>query len=350
MSNELMHRELDEYCTSLAQADRLNGCVLVASEGRIMLSKGYGMADFVNRIPNVPQTIFRIGSMGDQFIAMAVMIMQELKLISVDHPVSKYLPTVPHIDEITIHQLLSYTSGLYDQSSYSLLRDIIERITGRACEDYIFHAIFKPLGMINSGYGIPNDMYSTIEDLYLWGLALHTQRQISEQAYLRMTTPYKAQYGYGLFIEQEEMLGRSRKVIGHTESESGFMSIMKHYKHVDLTVIILSNQAAAQAHFSNILAERYSLVDDLAEQITEHLRVPVSYILHAAAKDENSLDRANHIFNELALACVPYFESIQHVPRLEQLYERLAVVSESGRRYKESTVYYQKLVYLLRNR
>ncbi|WP_139993104.1 serine hydrolase domain-containing protein [Paenibacillus paridis] len=246
MSNELMHRDLDEYCTSLAHAGRLNGSVLVASEGRIMLSKGYGMADFVNRIPNAPQTMFKIGSMGDQFTAMAVMIMQELKLISVDYPVSKYLPAYPNSDQLTIHQLLSYTSNLYGQSSYLLLRDIIERITGRAYENYIFHAIFKPLGMINSGYSIPHGMYSTIEDLYLWGLALHTQRQISEQAYLRMTTPHHAQYGYGLFIEQEEMLGRTRKAIGHAGSESGFMSIMKHYKHEDLTVIILSNQASAQ--------------------------------------------------------------------------------------------------------
>ncbi|OAO89124.1 hypothetical protein AXX17_ATUG04120 [Arabidopsis thaliana] len=50
----------------------------------------------------------------------------------------------------------------------------------------------------------------------------------------------------------------------------------------------------------------------------------------------------------LALECLPYFESTQHVQRLEQLYEALAVISEEGRRYKESSLYYRKLVYLLR--
>lgn len=54
-------------------------------------------------------------------------------------------------------------------------------------------------------------------------------------------------------------------------------------------------------------------------------------------------------FQNLALECLPYFESNQHEMRLEQLYEALAVVCEEGRRYKESSMYYRKLVYLLRN-
>jgi len=55
-------------------------------------------------------------------------------------------------------------------------------------------------------------------------------------------------------------------------------------------------------------------------------------------------------FMERALACLPYFESTQHVMRLEQLYEGLAVISEDQRRYKEAAMYYRKLVYLLRKK
>ncbi|ALA42681.1 hypothetical protein ABE82_14735 [Paenibacillus peoriae] len=51
-----------------------------------------------------------------------------------------------------------------------------------------------------------------------------------------------------------------------------------------------------------------------------------------------------------ALQCLPYFEALQHPARLEQLYETLAVVSEDSRRYKESSAYYRKLVYLLRKK
>ncbi|MEC0242347.1 helix-turn-helix transcriptional regulator [Paenibacillus dokdonensis] len=55
-------------------------------------------------------------------------------------------------------------------------------------------------------------------------------------------------------------------------------------------------------------------------------------------------------FMEQALACLPYFESIQQTNRLEPLYESLAVVSEEFRKYKESAAYYKKLVYLLRSK
>ncbi|GGG13207.1 hypothetical protein GCM10010912_67060 [Paenibacillus albidus] len=55
------------------------------------------------------------------------------------------------------------------------------------------------------------------------------------------------------------------------------------------------------------------------------------------------------LFMEMAQSCLPYFEQIQHKGRLEILYEALAVVHEDARRYKESTIFYRKLVHLLRN-
>ncbi|OPG94467.1 transcriptional regulator [Chryseobacterium mucoviscidosis] len=56
------------------------------------------------------------------------------------------------------------------------------------------------------------------------------------------------------------------------------------------------------------------------------------------------------VFMERALTCLPYFESVQHVMRLEPLYEGMAVVSEDQRKYKEAAMYYRKLVYLLRKK
>ncbi|WP_419875054.1 serine hydrolase domain-containing protein [Candidatus Pristimantibacillus sp. PTI5] len=327
MSNELLSRRLNEHCSSLAQSGYLNGCVLVALEGRILLSKGYGMANFEHEIPNTPQTKFRIGSMTKQFTAMAIMLMHELKQLNVNDPISKYIPSYPNGDKITIHHLLTHTAGIpnftglddyaarmrmpsstadtvdrfiglpllfepgaqfdYSNSGYVLLSYLIEQITGRTYADYIHHVLLKPLGMINSGYddaakilknraagyevwgslvhaeftdmSIPSGaggMYSTIEDLYIWGLSLHSQRQINEQAYERMTTPFNGKYGYGLFVYEEEIRGSSRKVIGHSGGINGFISEMKHYKVEDLTVIVLSNLVTTQVgHISKELAQ-----------------------------------------------------------------------------------------------
>ncbi|MFD0713027.1 helix-turn-helix domain-containing protein [Paenibacillus sp. GCM10027626] len=64
-----------------------------------------------------------------------------------------------------------------------------------------------------------------------------------------------------------------------------------------------------------------------------------------------SLAQGHHEqFMEQASACLPYYESIHQVNRLELLYESLAVVSEELRKYKEAAAYYKKLVYLLRSK
>lgn len=312
ISSDLLHKQLDEHCRLLAHSGYLNGSVLVASEGRILLSKGYGMANFEHDIPNTPQTKYRIGSLTKQFTAMAIIMMDELKQLSVHDPISQYIPGYPNGEQITIHHLLTHTAGIpnftsfanygalmrlhsttkdtisrfsahplqfdpgtqfdYSNSGYVILSYLIEQMSGRSYEDYIHHVLLKPLGMMHSGYdnarqmlknrasgyeiwgdivhaeftdmSIPSGaggMYSTVEDLYLWGLALHAQRQISEQSYERMITPYHGNYGYGLFVQEEERSGISRKIIGHSGSVNGFISEMNHYKYEDLTVIVLSN-------------------------------------------------------------------------------------------------------------
>jgi CubicO group peptidase (beta-lactamase class C family) len=339
-STEQLQQKLNDHCNSLAQLGYLNGCVLVASEERIILSKGYGMASFELDVPNTPQTIFRIGSITKQFTAVAIVIMHELKLLNVEDPISMYLPSYPNGDKITIHHLLTHTSGIpnytsledfvpkmrlvsstediiarfadkpllfepgekfdYSNSGYVLLTAIIEQISGRTYEDYIHHAISKPLGMINTGYDnakkilknrasgyevwgdvvnaeflemtIPSGaggMYSTIEDLYIWGLSLHSQRQISEKAYGSMTTPFKDTYGYGLFIYEEDIMGSLRKVIGHGGGINGFLTEMRHYKNEDLTIIVLSNLVTTQ-------------VGPISQQLAriafgEEMKLPLSY-------------------------------------------------------------------------
>lgn len=316
-SNEQLQQKLDNHCNCLAKLGYLNGCVLVAFEGRIILNKGYGMASFELNVPNDPQTKFRIGSITKQFTAAAIVMMHELKLLNVEDPISEYLPSYPNGDKITIHHLLTHTSGIpnytgledfvpkmrlvsstddliarfadkpllfepgekfdYSNSGYVLLTAIIEKVSGRTYEDYIYHAILKPLGMINTGYDhakkilknrasgyevwgevvnaeflemtIPSGaggMYSTVEDLYIWGLALHSHRQISEKAYASMTTPFKDTYGYGLSIYEEEIMGSQRKVIGHGGGINGFLTEMRHYKKEDVTVIVLSNLVTTQ--------------------------------------------------------------------------------------------------------
>lgn len=168
-----------------------NGSILIARDCKVLLRKGYGKANFKKRISNTPTTIFRIGSLTKQFTAIAVLILEEKGKLSTDEFISKYIP-YPNGDKITIHNLLTHTSGIaeyfmskeliesgnhyyspedlinlfknkplnftpgerfqYCNSNYILLGYIIEKVSGLKYGDFIKENIFTPLDMKNSGY------------------------------------------------------------------------------------------------------------------------------------------------------------------------------------------------------
>jgi CubicO group peptidase (beta-lactamase class C family) len=172
--------------------------VLIAKNGEILYQKGFGYADIGNRVPVTPETKFRIGSITKQFIASAILKMQEEGKLSVDDKLSKYVPGFPRGDEVTIRHLLTHTSGihsftsnpgflkyvtlpttpdamidtikshpydfnpgehyLYNNSGFFLLGYIIEKISGITLADYLRENLFKPLGMNNTGVYITNKL------------------------------------------------------------------------------------------------------------------------------------------------------------------------------------------------
>ena len=194
-TREEVASRIDEYLTGRTSAGQFSGSVLVADDGEIVISKGYGMANIELSVPNTPLTKFRIASLTKQFTAMAIMILQERGLLNVHDPICMYVPNCPRNawNSITIHHLLTHTSGIpdftglpgnfpdywrtpstidetialfrnlplgftpgtrweYSNSGYVLLGKIIEVTSGESYEDFIRQNIFEPLGMSNSGY------------------------------------------------------------------------------------------------------------------------------------------------------------------------------------------------------
>ncbi|MFC1636609.1 serine hydrolase [Planctomycetota bacterium] len=184
---------IDEYLNAQVAAGQFSGSVLVANDGEVLISQGYGLANIEHGVPNTPLTKFRIGSVTKQFTALAIMILQERELLSVHDPISAYVLDGPEAwKAITIHHLLTHTSGIpdfvsfpeymdhsrlphsldetiglfkykplrftpgarfeYSNSGYVLLGFIIETITGQLYGDFLRQNIFDPLGMSNTGY------------------------------------------------------------------------------------------------------------------------------------------------------------------------------------------------------
>jgi len=185
---------MNAYLDAARDAWNFQGAVLVADRGRILLSRGVGQADLEAGVSNTPSTKFLIGSVTKTFTAAAVMKLVEEGKIRLDEPAGGYFPRFLEelLSGVTIHHLLSHTSGLpeigsdpalsgnmslrksprelleflrgrsrlfppgsraaYSNSGYLLLGLIIEKITGRPYMDYLTEHVLSPLGMTHTGY------------------------------------------------------------------------------------------------------------------------------------------------------------------------------------------------------
>jgi CubicO group peptidase (beta-lactamase class C family) len=182
---------VDRMLSDLTKGQSPGAAVLVSQNGQVLFSKGYGFASLEPNVPITPQTKFRIGSITKQFTAAAILRLQEQGKLSVNDPLSKFIPDYPRGSEVTIHHLLTHTSGIhsytekpdflqsvlvgikpedliksfkndrydfdpgarwaYNNSGYFLLGYIIEKVSGESYEDYLKTQFFDPLGMKDTG-------------------------------------------------------------------------------------------------------------------------------------------------------------------------------------------------------
>ena len=165
--HELASR-IEEYMAARVNRDHFSGSILIARDGKVLFSRGYGMANLELDVPNTPQTKFRLGSITKQFTAMAILILQERGKLNVQDKVKKYLPDAPKAwDEITIHHLLTHTSGI---PNYTALPDFLKTLPDRVTlKELIARFKDKPLDFkpgekfrySNSGYVVLGQIIET---------------------------------------------------------------------------------------------------------------------------------------------------------------------------------------------
>ena len=329
---------IDALLTKVMENGQFNGSALVAENGEIILKKGYGYANMDWKIPNTPDTKFRIGSITKQFVAMQIMQLVEEGKVNLEGKLTDYIPEYRKDtgQKITIHHLLTHTSGIptytglagfwsdstrnpyeidymiqkfhsgdlefepgtdyrYNNTGYFLLAVIIERITGKSFAENLNERIIVPVKMTNSGVdrnveildkrasGYMNlltgyinepyfymlnalgagDMYSTVEDLYLWDQALHDETLLSDEYKEIMFTPFLNGYAYGLGVSYFK-LGDSEdsvKVISHSGGINGFNTRIHRLVDDNHVIILLNNTGATNlggmcGSITNILYDR----------------------------------------------------------------------------------------------
>ncbi len=87
----------------------------IFKDGRIIYTRGYGLANLEYRIPITSQTVFRIGSTSKQFTAMCIAILAEQEKLSLDDNVRNYIPQMQKLNTpFTIRHLVHHQSGFRD--------------------------------------------------------------------------------------------------------------------------------------------------------------------------------------------------------------------------------------------
>lgn len=98
----------------LADTGVPSASIAIVEKGEIVYTNAYGKARLDPPTPAAPQMRYSIGSISKQFTAASILLLQEEGKLSIDDPVSKYVPGLTRGDEVTIRMLLSHTSGYQD--------------------------------------------------------------------------------------------------------------------------------------------------------------------------------------------------------------------------------------------
>lgn len=221
---------IDALVAKYADFGMFNGSVLAAQNGEVIYEKGFGDAQMEWNVPNSPDTRFRIGSVTKQFTASLILQLVEDGKIDLQGTINDYLPDYPEAQgsRVTIHQLLTHTSGIpsytglpnfageiardpyepeefldvfsglelefepgsewrYSNSGYFLLGVIIEKVTGKPYDRVLQERILEPLGLDNTGY----DHYADVIERRATGYT-RTVGEYRHAEYLDTSLPYAA--------------------------------------------------------------------------------------------------------------------------------------------------------------
>ena len=303
------------------EAHGFTGSVLVAKNWEVVFEDGFGLADNNTGRLNTPDTVFRIGSITKQFTAALVLSLQEDGLLSVDDSIDQYFPDFHDGDNITVHHLLTHTSGIwnytdtpdlmallqnpesgsehvyslfserrpifpagatfmYSNSGYHLLGLIIEQVAGRPYEQLVQERIFQPLGMQSSGFG--DDDFSEPD------VALAYSDELGQLRYINHNVPFAAgalvsnvkdilKWDKALFegelLEPDSFTRMFTAGLGaygygwyigdsyvHAGGISGFSAINSYWADDGIVIVIMSNKPASPQAVESVSNDLYRMI------------------------------------------------------------------------------------------
>ena len=316
------------------------GCALaVLQNGVVIYERGYGMADLEHDAAITPATPFHVASVSKQFTAAAILLLAEQGKLSLDDDVRKYIPELPDFGvTIRIRHLLHHTSGLRDQwgllqfagwrysldlitdadvmsliirqkdlnfppgseyaysnTGFTVLGQIVKRISGLSLREFTTKNIFEPLGMKNThfrddhgeiikgealGYVPTKDglfrlsvtnfdtvgatsLYTTVEDLAKWDENFYSPKVGGPNFAFLMTRTEKLNSGKDNDYALGLVMGNYRGLptVGHSGSDAGYRSNIIRFPEQHFSVVSLCNTPANPVVLNRAVADLYLAAD-----------------------------------------------------------------------------------------
>jgi len=259
-TQETLESKIDSLLEAKYKPNDPGAVAMVSQKGNILYQKAFGKANLELDVPMTTENVFEIGSMTKQFTAISILMLMEQGKLKLDDYITKYIPEYPmHGQKITIHHLLTHTSGIkrytsmkslrdiakndltpkelvdffknepmefdageqfkYNNSGYIILGYIIEIISGKSYADFIEENIFEPLEMHSSLYA----SHSKIILNRAYGYQ-SKDNDYKNAMYISLTLPYSSG---SLMSTTKDLLNwqqglKNSKLISHESLEKAF--------------------------------------------------------------------------------------------------------------------------------
>ncbi len=277
--------KLERYLTDLSTKGAFSGSVILAKDFKPVYAQAFGQSNRASGLSNTLDTPINLGSMNKMFTGLAVTQLVAAGQLEFDDTVGEHLPDYPDPevrDKVTVHQLLTHTSGLDSywndeyrahQNSLASVHDFAqyvygpagmersdhydkyETISGKAQGYYVpagqqeFISNQQSLGRIGSPAG---GGYSSANDLLKFAAALHDGRLINDDYRQIMTTnklgpPGESGYGY---LYSDRWINQAR-YFGHNGGAPGINAELSMFPESGYTVIVLSNLGHGASDVAN---------------------------------------------------------------------------------------------------
>jgi CubicO group peptidase (beta-lactamase class C family) len=294
--------------------------VAVQRDGKLVYREGFGDADLEHNIKNSPTTIFHIASVSKQVTAFSIALLADQGKLSLQDDIRKYLPELHDFGmPVTLNQLIHHTSGLRDQWSllmmagwrlddvitqkqimrvisrqtelnfkpgeemlycntgFTLLAEIVHRVTGVPFDDWTKKNIFDPLGMTNtffymdhekivknraySYYGVAGgfkklnlnyanagatSLFTTVEDLSLWAQNFETMKVGNRNVMAMMKQRFVLNNGDTTDYAFGQTVGKYKglNTFSHDGGDAGYRTNLLRFPDQHFSVVVFSNLAS----------------------------------------------------------------------------------------------------------